>query len=334
MPRIAIAKKDISFDCADDDTILRAALRAGVGLGYDCNVGSCGNCRFELLSGRVTHLRENPPGLSEADKERNRYLGCQARADTDCMIKLPVRDDFAPAIRPRRLSAVLIGHRDITHDMREFRFRLDVPQPFLPGQYVLLSLPGSGIQRAYSLSNADTDAEWHLCVRRVVGGEMTAALFDRMQIGQQVAFDGPYGRAFLREDVPRDVLCIAGGSGLAPMLSIARAFSRRRLMKPYKLRFFYGARTPADVCGRSDLELLPEFGSRIHYDAVVSDESNSDGWTGSVGMVADLVSLTLGETLKNHEIYFAGPPAMADSVTKMALGRGVSMSQMHYDRFY
>ena len=79
MPTIRLAGNDTTFDCAPGDTILRAALRAGVGMSYSCNVGSCGNCRFELIDGEVTHLRANPPGWTDKDRARNRWLGCQAQ---------------------------------------------------------------------------------------------------------------------------------------------------------------------------------------------------------------------------------------------------------------
>jgi toluene monooxygenase electron transfer component len=89
MPRISLAGKDLRFGCAGDDTILRAALRAGLGFPYECNTGSCGTCRFELVEGGVVPERVAPPAWTERDRKRNRYLGCQGPAG-DCVIKVNV----------------------------------------------------------------------------------------------------------------------------------------------------------------------------------------------------------------------------------------------------
>ncbi len=87
MAKITIPAANIEYDCTDD-TIMRAATRIGLGFPYECNVGECGNCRFELLEGEVTYLRPNPPGVNERDAQRNRYLGCQALPKGDCKINV------------------------------------------------------------------------------------------------------------------------------------------------------------------------------------------------------------------------------------------------------
>src|SRR3954453_3394091 len=142
MPEITIPSANITFHCDADDTVLRAALRAGLGLPYECNVGSCGNCRFEVLDGSVEHERENPPGWSERDLARKRWLGCQARPLEDLKIKVPMRADYKSRFLPVRTAGTLISIEDITHDIREFRFRLTDPTGFLPGQYALIGVPG------------------------------------------------------------------------------------------------------------------------------------------------------------------------------------------------
>ena len=218
-----------TFTCDDDDTILRAALRAGLAFPYECNVGSCGNCRFELVEGEVEHLRKDSPAYTERDVQRKRWLGCQANPHGDCTIKVRLADHYKPHILPVRTKGTLTHMHDLTHDIREFRFKLDVPVKFLPGQYALLSVTGVEGARAYSMGNVTADgAEWHFQIKRVPNGAATGELFDRIKIGETIGLDGPYGMAYLREDSPRDILCLAGGSGLSPMVSIARGESSRR----------------------------------------------------------------------------------------------------------
>ena len=336
MPQITIPSAHISFECAPDDTVLRAALRAGLGMPYECNVGSCGNCRFEVLEGSVEHERENPPGWNERDKARNRYLGCQAHPLTDCTIKVPMRDDYKSKFPPVRNRGKLIAAEDVTHDIREFRFALETPGPFLPGQYGMIQVPGVDHARAYSMANAGGPNEWHFQIRRVPGGQVTGVLFDQLKVGDEVALDGPFGMAYLREDCPRDIICMAGGSGLAPMVSIARAFAVSPKMQDRKLHLIYGGRTPKDICGEAHLKVLPGFGSRVFYHSAISDLENpeSAGWTGKTGFVPDVAASLFEGRLPEHEIYFAGPPPMADAIMKMAIAHKVPVAQLHFDKFY
>ena len=336
MPQITIPSANITFECEPDDTILRAALRAGLGVPYECNVGSCGNCRFEVLEGAVEHERADAPGWNERDKAKNRYLGCQAHPLADCKIKVPMREDYKSKFPPKRSVGTLIGFEDITHDIRQFRFALDTPNGFVPGQYGMIQVPGIAHARAYSMANAGEPNEWHFQIRRVPGGQVTSVLFDKLKVGDKVSLDGPFGLAYLREDAPRDILCLAGGSGLAPMVSIARAFSTSEKLQGRNLHFIYGGRTPRDICGESFLEKLPGFGTRIHYHCAISDLAHADsaGWTGKSGFVPDVAVELFEGRLPEFEVYFAGPPPMADAIMKMAIGHKVPVAQLHFDKFY
>ena len=329
--RIRIAGGDISFACIEGDTVLRAAQRAGLGFPYECNVGSCGNCRFELLEGSVATAWPAAPAWTEKDRLRQRHLGCQSRPQGGCLVKLRLNDHYAPRHRPQRIGAVLASSRAITHDIREFRFVLDAPQAFEPGQYALAWLPGVAGPRAWSMSNTDANG-WEFQVRRVPGGAGSAALFDTLRPGERIELDGPYGMAWLRRDAPRDILCLAGGSGLAPMVSIARAAMVEPQLAARQLHFVYGGRTPADLCGEDLLSVLPGWGERLHYHGFVSTPPPE--WSGASGFV-DVAALALfGQRLPTMETYFAGPPAMATAVQRMLLEAGVPPAQQHFDQFY
>ncbi|MEK7943682.1 2Fe-2S iron-sulfur cluster-binding protein [Pigmentiphaga sp. YJ18] len=331
--RIAIPSCEAAYACAPDDTLLGAGLRAGLGIPYECGVGACGTCKFELLEGEVAALRENAPGLSARDRAKGRWLACQSRPVGDCVVKLRLDEAAKPVIAPRRRQAILLAAVPLTHDITEFRFRAQDGADFLAGQYALLTLPGVQGARAYSMSNLANDAgEWHFQVRRVADGAATGALF-ALSAGAAIGLDGPYGMAYLRSQVERDVVCIAGGSGLAPMISVARGFA---LLTPpgRKLRFFYGARTPRDVCGESLLRELPGYGERITYHASVSADESGE-WPGHRGFVHQLVGEVLGGRLADCEIYLAGPPAMIESAEALLRdGYQVPPERLHYDRYF
>jgi toluene monooxygenase electron transfer component len=336
MPQITLTNANVALDCTDD-TILRAALRQGLGFPYECNVGSCGNCRFDLIEGEVAHDRTDAPAWTDRDRQRKRYLGCQARPLGDCKIKVNLRDHYKSRHKPVRTEARLVETEDVTHDIREFRFRLADPAPFLPGQYALLYVPGVTGGRAYSMCNiSDDGAEWHFQIKLVPGGAATPRLFGDLAIGDAIRVDGPYGMAYLREDAPRDVLCLAGGSGLSPMISIARGFAQSQKLAGRNLHFIYGGRAARDICGEPMLKCLPGFGERIFYHPAVSapDSDPETTWTGRVGFVHAVAQEMHGEKLPEFEVYFAGPPPMAEAVQKMLFEMKVPQAQAHFDQFY
>lgn len=320
---------------AEGDTILRAALRAGLGYSYECNSGGCGGCKFELVSGEIETLWDSAPGLSERDRKRGRHLACQCRARGPVTIKAASAVEYRPPILPRRQAARLLAIEDVTHDIREFRFAADEHADFLPGQFAMLDLPGVASSRAYSMANTGNgQREWHFQIRRVLHGQGTHVLFEKLAVGDEIGLDGPYGVAYLRPDAPRDIVCVAGGSGLAPMVSITRGAVEAGLLVDRKIHFFYGARTPRDVCGEAMLRDLAGFGTQIVYVPVVSLPGD-DAWGGETGYVHDAVARALPAELANYEFYFAGPPPMTQALQELLMvGHQVPFEQIHFDRFF
>jgi toluene monooxygenase electron transfer component len=318
---------------ADEPNLLRGALRAGVGFPHECSVGGCGSCRFELIEGEMATLWEAAPGLSARDRKRGKRLACQSRPLSDCAVRVRASDEYRPPVRPRQSTATLLTRRQLTADMAEFTWRTAAPAEFLPGQYALLQLPGVVGARAYSMSNlANADGVWQFIVRRVPNGMGTAALFDRLVPGDTLEMDGPYGMAYLRPESPRDLVCIAGGSGLAPMLSVARAAMSRP--NAGRLDFFYGVRTPADLCAQPFLEGLAGFGTRLRFHPVVSQTVPEDGWAGARGFVHEELASRLDKPFADRDYYFAGPPPMIESVQQLLMiEHKVPFEQIHFDRF-
>lgn len=336
--RIAIESEAVEFLQQKDDTILRSALRAGKGFPYECNSGGCGSCKFELIDGEIENLWPEAPGLSERDRRKNKLLACQCRARSDLRIKVRTEPEYVSSIQPQRRKAILIGVNDVTHDIREFCFEAEGPADFLAGQFAALSLRGLTSSRCYSMSNlGNREGRWQFQIRRVPHGQASELLFHRLHPGDEIEIDGPYGLAWLREDSPRDIVCAAGGSGLAPMVSIARGASASGMLATRNLHFFYGGRTPQDICGESFLRELPEFGSRIHfYPAVSMPEQDPDSnWDGETGFVHEVIRRRLGSNMPAFEFYFAGPPPMTQSLQEMLMvGYRVPFEQVHFDRFF
>ena len=334
---VTVEANGATFSVNPGDTILRAGLRAGIPLPYECNVGCCGTCRIEVIEGETEALWPEAPGLTDRDRRRGRVLGCQALPLSDVRIRVHLETADPALTRPAEVAATLLSTRDVTSDIREFVFETLTPARFLPGQYAVLHLPGISAPRAYSMANvANTEGHWIFQVRRVPGGQGTTVLFsDAIPVGTTITLDGPYGLAYLRTDSDREIVCIAGGSGLAPMVSIARGVAQNPAFDGGALHFFYGARTPLDVCGEDLLRVLPGFSERIRYEAAVSHPVSDVDWPGWRGMVHHLVGERMGERLRDCEVYMAGPPPMIVAALEMLTADyGVDPVRVHFDRFF
>lgn len=317
---------------ADEDTLLRGALRAGIGFPHDCSVGGCGNCRFDLVSGEMETSWPEAPGLTERDRRRGKRLACQSRPLGDCVIKVRPAEEFRPVVPPVLRSARLTAKTAITAEMSEFVFAAEGPATFAPGQYGLLRPPSVAGVRAYSMSNLPNGAgEWRFVVRRVPGGRGSNALFDDVAIGDEIPLDAPYGHAHFREEVTRDVVLIAGGSGIGPIVSIARAAlaaePRRRVI------VFEGARTRADLGFE---KLMGEAIAGVDgYVPVLSAEAEGSDWAGARGFVHAELEARLADRREECEFYFAGPPPMIEALQDLLIMRWtVPVGRIHYDRFF
>lgn len=314
-----------------EDALLRGALRAGLAFPYECSVGGCGACRFELLDGVMETLWETAPGLSERDRKRGKRLACQSRPLGDCRIRVRLGPDSeVPAQPPQRCSAVLTGRRAVNADMLELSLRVEGMPPFRAGQYALLYPPGVTGARAYSMSNLDAgDGDWRFIVRRTPGGHGSTKLCDAVKVGERVDIDGPFGHAWLRPG-ERDVVCVAGGSGLGPMLSVARGVLAEDSGR--RVHLILGLRSEAELGAAAELQALAH--ERLTTSVVLSAPTDASAWRGATGFVHAEVERALAPDLARFDFYFAGPPPMINAMQDLLMVRHrVPFEQVRFDRY-
>lgn len=333
--RISLAGSETTFTCDGDDTLLRAGLRQGLGLAYECNVGACGSCKFDLIEGEVEDLFPEATGLREKERAKGKRLACQCRPLGDCTIKIRSGEEFVSEVPPTRFKARFAGKTLLTHDLALFSFVADQPANFIAGQYAMLNVAALGQSRAYSMSNiANDEGRWEFIIRRVPNGKVTNWLFDELQSGAEFDIDGPYGIAYLRTEANRPIVGIAGGSGLAPTLSVMRGAARAQCA-PGTPALLYGGRTTADI---PDVpKLAEEAGIAIDFHPVVSDAENAqtNGWTGETGFVHEFIEKKLTRALPDYEYYLAGPPPMIEAAVRLLVAEHkVPSTQIHFDRFF
>lgn len=320
------------FQIAEDEAILDAALREkGNVLPYGCRNGTCGSCMGTILSGEVSYPNGRPPGLSERDQTEGKALLCQARPRSTLVIEareVKVGGNLMVKILPCRVERRELLAPDV------IRLYLKPPSTerlqFLAGQYVDILL-GDGRRRGFSLANpphADELLELH--VRRVPGGFFTGFVFERMKEKALLRFQGPLGTFFLREDSPRPILLVGGGTGFAPLKGMLEHAFHIGLSRP--LHLYWGARAKVDLyldeLPRRWVEDHPDF----HYTPVLSEPHPEDGWTGRVGWVHAAVAADYPD-LSGYDVYMSGPPPMIEAAKPVFAAQGLPAEQLFYDSF-
>ena len=321
-----------SFNCAPGQTVLAAALAAGVDLQYECASGSCGSCRARLVEGAVASRWLDAPGLSERDRRKgDRILCCQSVPQTDCTIQVRVGDS-APPVRPSVLRASVRELRLLNNDVVHLVLEAHGHVAFLPGQFMLFDLPGGFGRRAYSMANlADDTGRLEFIVKRKPGGRASDVIFDSLRAGDRLDLEGPYGRAWLRNDSERDIVLLAGGSGLAPIWSIAQGALQRSPKR--RLRLYFGVNRGEDLFWLTQMDHAchehPEFETHL----VVMHASPDDPMGCRVGSVGDVMRGDVDD-LSLCDLYMAGPPGLVDHVLRELVATGRAQAdRVFFDRF-
>ena len=321
------------IECGEDETVLDAAFRQGLSLVYGCREGQCSACKCFLLEGEVSLKRYSTFALSDAEESSGYTLLCRAMPDTDLTVELlHVEENYRLEHSIKDGTATVASCEALTGDIYHLVLELaDGEHSFTPGQYMDLHVPGTDLRRSFSMAGLPGSGNLEFLIRAYEGGAFASMLKAGLDAGTEIGFTGPYG-SFQLAGTDRDVLMVAGGSGMAPVLSLLRQLAEQGSTR--KIRFFYGARTPTDLFHRS---LIEELGARLgdfQYIEVIS-EPRDGGWTGATGYVHEAAAAALvGGEVTDPEVYTCGPPPMIDALVDVLSGaHGVPDSDIRYDKF-
>jgi toluene monooxygenase electron transfer component len=319
--------------CEPGQTLLAAALAAGIDLPYECASGSCGSCKVRLLAGEVASLWPAAPGLSERDRSKgDRILCCQSIAQGDCVVQARPGSE-PPPVRPSRRQARVQSVRRLNRDVMHLVLEAAEDVVFLPGQFVLFDLPNEIGRRAYSMANIPgSGVGLEFLIKRKSDGRAGAYLFESLRPGHSLTIEGPYGRAWLREDrADEGILLLAGGSGLAPVWSIARAALKFRPKR--RVRLYFGVNSVDDLFWLDEIDAARQAAPNFEAHLVLMWASPRDPPGSRVGAVGSIMAEDLASDVTG-DLYMAGPPGLIDSVLRdlVATGR-VQADRVYFDRF-
>jgi CDP-4-dehydro-6-deoxyglucose reductase len=309
--QVTVEPSGRQFTCDEEETVLAAAIRAGVGLPYGCKTGACGCCRGKLLSGEVSHRAHQERALPVADEARGYTLFCCAVPHSDLVIE--AREVLGIGEFPIKKMPTRVAKIDrVADDVIVLSLQLPANErlQYRAGQFIEFILK-DGRRRSYSMANAPhLDEHLTLHIRHMPGGVFTDHVFNTMKEREILRFEGPLGTFFLREDSARPIVMLASGTGFAPIKAMIEQARHNKLAQPITL--YWGGRRPRDLYMHALCEewaaTLPNF----RYVPVISDAHPEDHWQGRTGFVHRAVMEDLPD-LSGYQVYACGAPAMVEA---------------------
>jgi ferredoxin-NAD(P)+ reductase (naphthalene dioxygenase ferredoxin-specific) len=305
---------------------LLETLRAHeVPISYSCMAGRCGTCRCKVVSGQLFETgrvsKITNPG------EDDYILACTTVLTENCEIEIPEPDEVVthPA---RIIKATVTAIKSATHDIRILRLKPAKPLSFSPGQYASLQFTPEHI-RPYSMASLCTDEELVFHIRRVPDGRVSSYVFDELKPGDSVRVSGPLGTAYLRNQHQGPMLCVAGGTGLAPILSILRGAIDAGMDNPIYL--YFGVRSPDDIYGLDKLKLLQSSNTNLKLQVVVTTDEHDSGLR--TGLVTEAIAQDLAD-FSGWRAYVCGAPPMVEATAALIKQRGIEPHHVYADAFY
>lgn len=320
-----------AIEAAPGESVLAAAIRAGVPLVHQCESGSCGTCMARLVDGDATGLPGRALALLASEIRDGWRLTCSVAAAGDCAFELDypstLLDGPQPAVMPATVTALdwvakTVARLELAVDTAGFAFE--------PGQYVRIRVPGSDAWRSYSMATTAKELPtMQFLIRRLDGGAMSSWLQDGCAPGAAVEIEGPLG-SFGLSPAKGPVLMVAGGTGLAPMLAMLDHVRTRPGPKPPVLLCF-GCTAEDDLFYLDEIELrrfwMPSLKTRV---ALMRPPAGAfDGAVGTaVSLIDDADLARPGLTA-----YLCGPPPMIEAARERLVAGGVPAESIRAEHF-
>jgi len=314
-------------------TLLQSLMDESIFIPSACGGrGTCAYCKLKVTAGAGEIVPTEAPLLTAEEIADDVRLSCQVKVRNDIAVAIPEE-----LFLVREYHGVVERIHDLTHDMKEVRIRLVEPATiqFQTGRYIQLETPAYGdnpeaIYRAYSISSVPSEQDHiELIIRLVPGGICTTWVFTILKEGDEVRFNGPYG-AFGLTETDREMVWIAGGSGLAPFYGMIRHMKERKMTR--KCTFFVGALAKRDLFLVDELRTLEKEMDGFTFIPALSQPADDDHWDGETGLITEVVERNVDD-LSETECYLCGSGGMIQAAIKTLETKGINEGRVYYDEF-
>ena len=294
--------------------------------------GSCGLCRVTVDTGAGEFAPTELPWINEADRAKNVRLSCQVKVKRDMAIRIPEE-----LFSIREYTTEVLSIRDLTYDIKEVTLRLKDPSEISmrAGKYIQFVVPAyeltpDPVYRAYSVSSSPSAKDTvELEIRLVPNGICTTYVFNHLKVGDAVTINGPYGDFYLR-DSDRDIIFIAGGSGMAPIKSMLLDMAEKGSAR--KATYFFGARAVRDLFLVEEMRAFEKKLPGFSFVPALSNPLPEDTWKGETGLITEVLDRHF-TALDHHEAYLCGSPGMIDASIKVLKAKGMPDELIFFDKF-
>lgn len=321
------------IEVEDGQTLLDAALRQGVWLPFACGHGTCGTCKVQVLDGFADVGEASSFALMDMERDEGKVLACCCKPESDMVIEadIDVDEDFA-GYAVEDYTATVASIDALSPTIRGITLTLDRDMEFQAGQYINLHVPGVEGSRAFSIANPPSKAGTvELHIRKVPNGAATTYLHEQLQVGDELPLSGPYGQFFVRTSDSKDVIFIAGGSGLSsPQSMILDLLDNGDTRQMY---LFQGARDLAELYHRELFTTLAEKHDNFHYIPALDNPKPEDGWDGYHCYVHEAVKDYFDNKCSDHKAYLCGPPVMIDAAITMLMQARLFERDIYMEHF-
>jgi phenol hydroxylase P5 protein len=331
---LTIEPMGATLDIEEGQTILDAALRAGIYIPNACGHGLCGTCKVQVTAGEVDHGQASSFALMDFERDEGMTLACCATLQSDVTIEADIEEDpDSEQIPVRDFAGTVSRIVDLTPTIKGVFIELDEPMHFQAGQYIQFVVPGKGIERAFSLANppADTAQEIEINVRIVAGGEGTSYIHNELKVGAGVTAKGPYGRFFVHQSARKPLIFIAGGSGLSSPRSMILDLLNTGWDLPVTL--IYGQRNRAELYYHDEFVALAAKHPNFRYIPALSNEPAGSDWVGYRGYVHDAATATYPDGFAGNQAYLCGPPLMIDAFINALMQGCLFEDDIFFEKF-
>lgn len=344
--KIHVNAKDCArhFEAAAGEKILHAGLRHAVDLPYECASGTCGTCKARLIGGQLHDAWPEAPGRRHL-KHPDEYLLCQCEAHGDVTLELsrPVPQMPEGARVPRSIAAHIRGARRLTPDVMHLHLALEEALEFEAGQFALIRVPGVVGFRGWSMvSYARGATTLEFVIKKKPGGAVSEWLFNQRVEDTGIELYGPLGHATFEPGMAKNLLCIAGGSGIAGMMSILARAAHADYFAQYRGDVFFGVRTLRDAFFLEEFcELRARGGDQLRVIIALSDEevpaiahTQYPQLHFDRGFVHEVAARHMQGRYENVRAYLAGPPPAVDAAIRVLLLQArLAAENIRYDKF-
>ena len=325
-----------SIEVEEGQTILDAALRAGIFLPHACGQGYCATCKVTVTDGEVDQGNASNFALMDYERDEGKVLACCAKLESDLVIEAEIEtDDDARDIPVRDYHGVVSRIEDLTPTIKGVWITLDDGEhlDFQAGQYVNLQLPNDMGVRAFSLANPPSAGnEVELNIRIVPGGAGTTWIHQSLRVGDRLSLSGPYGRFFVRRSAGLPSLFMAGGSGLSSPRSMILDLLESGSPEPITL--VYGARNQAELYYHDAFLALAAQHPGFRYVPALSEEPADSDWSGFRGYVHEAARAHFDNDFRGHKAYLCGPPIMIEACISTLMQGRLFERDIYTEKFF